>query len=259
MARSTPSVTEALLANVARHGTLLPADETTLRKLPYRIKALQPEQDVVRQGDRPEVAVFVVKGMLARYHTLPDGNRQYVALHVAGDMPDIHSLFIQEMDHAVCALDAAEIALFPHDAVRTALLKRPALAFAFWRMTLIDAAIFRQAITNNSARPPAVRLAHLFCEQVTRARQLGLITGSCSLPLNQQQLGQLLGMSHISVNRALQQLRKLKLAELHRGRLDIGDWSALTQFAGFDPTYLHLTKDSETARTPFKGRRKADR
>jgi CRP-like cAMP-binding protein len=193
--------------------------------------------------------------MLARYHTLRSGDRQYLALHVQGDMPDVQSLFLEVMDHSVCALGAAEIALFEHDKLQKIFLKRPGLAFAFWRMTLVDAAIFRQHITDNSARSHSARLAHLCCEQLIRARQRGLAEdASCDLPLNQIQLGQLLGMSHISVNRAIQKLRKARLVELRRGKLQVHDWTALCRAAEFDDAYLHLVKKSEIATKGFRGR-----
>src|SRR6185437_11626584 len=87
--------------------------------------------------------------------------------------------------------------------------KRPNVTFAIWRETLIDAAIFREAITNNSSRAPRARVAHLFCELYYRARAAGLARpGSCRIPLHQAQLGETLGMSIVTVNRTIQALRK---------------------------------------------------
>jgi CRP-like cAMP-binding protein len=249
-------VSALLVAKAEEHGTLLEADKTALRELPFTLKTVDAGEDVVRQGDKPDRAVFVWSGMLSRYHTLANGDRQYLCLHIPGDMPDVQSLFLQVMDHSVCALDQAEIAMFKHDAIRKVFLDRPGVAFAFWRLTLVDAAIFREAVTNNSARPPAARLAHFCCEVYERARQAGLTGGaSCSFPLTQSQLGQALGMSHISVHRALQTLRKGGLLEVGRGQLQIRNWSALARAAAFDPTYLHLAKDSATSRMTFRRRR----
>jgi hypothetical protein len=33
-------------------------------------------------------------GMVARYHLLHNGRRQYLSFHIAGDMPDAQALFI---------------------------------------------------------------------------------------------------------------------------------------------------------------------
>jgi CRP-like cAMP-binding protein len=228
-------VLELLVARAARHGALTAADKTAIRCLPFRLKTITQGQDVVRQGDHPNVSVFVMNGMLARYHTLPNGDRQYLSFHIVGDLPDVQSLFLKVMDHSLCGLSQATLALCPHAPLSKLLHRRPSIGFALWRVTLTDAAIFRQAITNNS-RSHIARLAHLFCEQYFRARENGLTTAdSCYFPVNQSQLGQALGMSHISVNRALQRLRKLRLCEFRQGTLTILDWPGLVRVAGFDP------------------------
>src|ERR1041384_7464934 len=248
---------DLLLAKVREHGTLTAADENAICAVRAQTLALGPGEDIVRQGDRPDVAVFVLGGMLARYHTLPNGDRQYLSFHIKGDLPDVQGLLLSILDHSLCAMDRAEIAVLPHDHLVSLCARRPGVAFAFWRLTLVDAAIFRQAITNNGTRTPAVRLAHLFCEQYFRAGAGGLVEDdTCSLPLNQSELGQALGMSHISVNRAMQKLRKERVADLRSGRLAVLSWNALSRFAGFDPTYLHLDKISKVSQTRFRtGRR----
>lgn len=248
---------DLLLAKVREHGTLTAADESAICAIRAQTKALAPGEDIVRQGDRPDVAVFVLAGMLARYHTLPSGDRQYLSFHIRGDLPDVQGLLLSILDHSLCAMDRAEIAVLPHDPLVDLCLRRPGVGFAFWRLTLVDAAIFRQAITNNGVRSHAVRLAHFFSEQYFRAREAGLVErDTCSLPLNQSELGQALGMSHISVNRTMQRLRKERLADLRSGRLAVLNWNALSRFAGFDPTYLHLDKISKVSQTRFRtGRR----
>jgi CRP-like cAMP-binding protein len=255
--RQQRSISDLLVAKTAQHGTLTTADETAIRTIRAHIKVLAPGEDIVCQGDRPEVSVFVLSGMLARYHTLPSGDRQYLSFHIKGDLPDVQALFIGIMDHSLCALDQAEIAVLPHDQVLDVCFKRPGVGFAFWRLTLVDAAIFRQAITNNGIRSHVTRLAHFFCEHYFRAREAGLEKDrSCSLPLTQHELGQALGMSHISVNRVMQKLRKERLVDLRSGRLQMLNWEGLTRVAGFDPTYLHIDLISKASLTRFRPGRK---
>jgi CRP-like cAMP-binding protein len=235
-------VPDLLVSKAAEHSPLSSADISSLRALPYRIKTVMPGQDVVRQGDRPDVAVCVLQGMLARYHILPNGDRQYLSFHITGDLPDVQSLFLKVMDHSVCGMSQAVLALIPHEPLIKLIQRRPPICIALWRLTLADAAIFRQAITNNS-RTHMARLAHLFCEQYFRAKKNGLTDGnSCRFPVNQAQIGQALGMSHISVNRALQWLRKSRLVEFRAGVLTITDWPRLVESAGFDQLYLHVAE-----------------
>lgn len=253
---NTTRILDLLIAKVEEHGTLVPRDIAGLRGLEPRTRQLAAGEDVVRQGDRPTASVMMLSGMLARHHTLTGGDRQYLSFHIAGDMPDLQSLFLNMMDHSVCAMGGAEIAIFPHMQLQKLILERPGVGFALWRMTLVDAAIFRQAITNNSARPPAERLAHFFCEQMQRAREAKLAAGdTCALPLTQEELGQALGLSLVSVNRALQKLRRDGLVEFRNSRLEVRDWTRLSALAGFDESYLHCAKQSHISLTPFKRRR----
>src|SRR5688572_21294163 len=108
---------DVLLRKLQTHSDLSTADIAAIRTLPDTERRVGPNEDIVRQGDKPSVAVVVIQGMVARYHTLPTGSRQYLSLHITGDMPDAQSLFIETMDHAVCAIDEATIAMIPHAAV----------------------------------------------------------------------------------------------------------------------------------------------
>ena len=168
--------------------------------------------------------------MLARYHTTPGGDRQYLSLHIAGDLPDLQSLFLGIMDHSVCALNEAQIASFQHSEIFSLLKRTPSAGLAFWRLTLIDAAIFRQGITRNSTRSAVARLANLFCEQFTRARIVGAVSEwSCPFPLSQTQIGQVVGLSIATINRATQLLRNENCAEVRGGRLHILNWRRLSR------------------------------
>jgi CRP-like cAMP-binding protein len=230
---------DLLVRTLGRHSKLSIREERAIRKLHPQLRKVARGTDIVRQGDRPNMVVMVISGMLARYHTTQGGNRQYLSLHVAGDLPDLQSLFLGAMDHSLCALDQAEIASFRHSQILSLLKHSPSEAIPLWRHTLIDGAIFRQGITRNSTHSAVTRVANLFCEQFTRARIVGLASGwSCPFPLSQTQIGQVVGLSIATVNRATQSLRKEKCAQVRAGRLDILNWRRLEQVGGFEPVYL---------------------
>ena len=244
------------LRKLRQHSALSSREERALARLrPHLVEAARGA-DLVRQGDRPDVSIFLLRGMLARYHTLAEGERQYLALHIAGDLPDLQSLFLGAMDHSLVALDQVQIACFKHDALCRLIEDEPQVGIALWRQTLLDAAIFREAITNIGLRKPVERLAHVLCEQFVRAQAADICEeNSCSFPLTQTQLGQLLAMSLVSVSRALARLRRDRSMELRDGRLTVLDWKKLKARAGFDPTYLHLDLRAAAGGTRRSGAR----
>jgi CRP-like cAMP-binding protein len=234
---------EVLTRKLREHSRLGGEDLAELSRLSHQSRHLDANEDLIRQGDKPDVAALVMSGMVGRYHLLKDGGRQYLSFHIRGDLPDAQSLFLDQMDHAVCAIGEAEMVLIPHAQIRKMFERRPMVGFAIWRETLIDAAIFREAITNNSGRSMRARMAHLFCEIFYRARNSGLIDGNvCDFPLSQTQIGETLGMAIATVNRTLQALRRARLIEFKGGRLTIRDWNRLAVQGDFNPEYLHLKR-----------------
>src|ERR1700744_2286886 len=191
----------------------------------HAVRGLGANEDLIRQGDDPRVSALVTSGIVARYHLLPNGKRQYLSFHLTGDMPDSQALFIEEMDHAVCAIGPASVALIEHSDLLSTFKRRPSVGFAIWRETLIDAAIFREAITNNGARTKVARMGHLLCELFYRANASGLTKGETfHMPISLVQFGETLGMSIATLNRTLQSLRKSRTVEFRRGTLHIKDW-----------------------------------
>jgi CRP-like cAMP-binding protein len=232
-----------LVRKLDEHSRLTGDDRRAIVSLNHATRELRSNEDLIRQGDDPSVSALVTSGIVARYHLLPNGKRQYLSFHLPGEMPDSQALFIREMDHAVCAIGPASVALIDHKDLLETFKRRPSVSFAIWRETLIDAAIFREAITNNSARTRTARMAHLFCELYYRAMAFGLADdGTLVVPISLLQLGETLGMSIATTNRTLSDLRKSRTANFQRGVLQIKNWERLTKLALFNPNYLHLKK-----------------
>jgi len=236
---------DMLIRNLCEHTALADDDISEIRSLTFTQRDLEPNEDFIRQGDEPEHSVLVVSGMVARYHLLGSGRRQYLAFHFTGDLPDAQGLFIDEMDHGLSAMGSASVAFIPHRELFAAFRRRPVFGMSVWRETLLDAAIFREAITNNSARAMQTRMAHLFCELFYRARTAHLIRGNrCPMPLSLVQLGETLGMAIATVNRTLADLRRSGAMDLREGELIVLKWRDLQRLGDFSPAYLHLKRQS---------------
>ncbi|TQF31855.1 Crp/Fnr family transcriptional regulator [Bradyrhizobium sp. UNPA324] len=236
---------DVLIRNLCEHTALAEEDLAEIRALTFTLRDFESNEDFIRQGDKPEHSALVVSGMVARYHLLGSGGRQYLAFHITGDLPDAQGLFIDQMDHGLSALGPASVAFVPHRELFIAFRRRPSFGMAVWRETLLDAAIFREAITNNSARPMQARMAHLFCELFYRARAAQLVRGNrCPLPISLAQLGETLGMAIATVNRTLGELRRSGAMDLREGELIVLKWRDLQRLGDFSPAYLHQKRQS---------------
>ena len=92
---------ETLIRNLKEHSRLRGDDIAEICNFSFGTKELSPDEDFIHQGDYPEHAVLVVSGMVARYHLLKGGRRQFLSFHMSGDLPDAQGLFIERMDHAL--------------------------------------------------------------------------------------------------------------------------------------------------------------
>ena len=209
--------------------------------MPMAVKNFGADQDIVRQGDKPSQVCLVISGIAAMYKITGPGRRQIMSFYVPGDVPDLHSIHLSVMDSTIATMTPATLGVIQHDTVHDICRRIPALADAFWKMTLIDSAVFREWIVNVGQREALVRLAHLLCEMFLRLKVVGLVNGAtCDFPVTQQELADATGISVVHVNRMLQELRGQGLISLNQRKLTILDWQALTRVGDFDPTYLHL-------------------
>jgi CRP-like cAMP-binding protein len=230
-----------LLRKLESITTLSEEARQAVLKLPMSVRDIPADQDILREGDRPGQCCLLVEGFLCRYKMLPDGKRQILSLHVPGDVADLQSLHLAVMDHSLGTLVPSRAAFIAHEALRAIIRAYPEIADAFWRDTLIDAAIFREWIVNVGSREAYARLAHLICELFCKLHAVGLTDGNTfDLPITQAELGDATGLSTVHVNRSLMQLRADGLITLERGRCTIRDHGRLRDAGTFDPAYLHL-------------------
>ena len=219
-----------------------------LLTLPLQMNSVGPDQDIVREGDRPGECCLVVEGFTCRYKLTAAGKRQIFSFHIAGDIPDLQSLHLKVMDHSLMTLTACKLAFIPHPSLTEVMHRCPRVADVMWRDTLIDAAIFREWMIGIGRRSAATRIAHVLCEVLVKMRAVGLANGlACELPITQTELGDALGLSTVHVNRSLQELRAEGLIEWQRGALSVLNWDGLKEAGEFDPTYLHLDGAAEAA------------
>jgi len=213
----------------------------SISSLPLIIRELRPDQDIVREGDRPTQCCLIIEGLAYRYKIVGEGRRQIFSYHISGDTPDMQSLHLERMDHNVGTLIATKVAFIPHHDVRILTAKQPRVLAALWRDGLIDAAIFREWMVGMGRRTALTRIAHLICELYTRYAAVRLNDGQ-SIPhhLRQTDIGDSLGLSTVHVNRVIQKLKTSKLVAINGKALTILDWSKLKEVAEFDANYLHL-------------------
>ncbi|ESZ24811.1 MULTISPECIES: Crp/Fnr family transcriptional regulator [unclassified Mesorhizobium] len=237
---SPTSSSDVLIRKLLSISDVRQTDIDVLKSIPIQEKDFLANYDLVREGDRPVSSFVVLDGLLGSTKHTGDGKRQITSFFVAGDIPDLHGLHLSVMDCNFSTLTPARMGFIRHDALRAICEQHPRIATAFWRSTLIDAAIYREWVTNVGRREAYTRMAHILCELIFRLRSVGRIQDHVAdLPITQAALGDALGLSTVHVNRMLQELRRRGLIATTGSRVHVLDWLGLTHAGDFDTTYLH--------------------
>ena len=236
-------MTNPLILKLDRSGLLTDADRATLSALCAPMRHVAADQDIVREGESGENVHLVLDGIACRYKILPEGRRQIIGLLLPGDFCDLQSAVLGEMDHSIATLTPCALVDIPQHVVDALTLDHSRIARALWWATLVDESVLREWLVNMGQRPADRRTAHLLCELLLRLQAVGRAEGdACDLPLTQTELGDILGLTNVHINRVLQDLRGRGLVALRERRLEIPDLAALQAFCGFDPAYLRLRR-----------------
>lgn len=235
----------ALIRKLGRFTKLAAEDKELLARIAAeRQRHFKPREDVVTEGEKPEVINLILSGWACRYKVLEDGRRQVTAFFLPGDMCDLNVFVLRQMDHSIGTLTAVTLAEISPRAFEELMLAHPRVTQALWWESLVTAAVQREWAVNLGQRDACERMAHLFCELFLRLQAIAQTVGqSFAMPLTQAELGEATGLSSVHVNRTLQELRAAKLIVLKGRTLTIPDFEALQRAALFNPNYLHLNRE----------------
>ena len=221
-------------------------EQEYLRDLHCPRRRLARHRELVVEGRRYDHLFILCAGVTLRYKVLPDGKRQALNVGLPGDFIGFPSCLFEAAVNSVSSLTEVEVAQVPFARLSELFAGYPRLGMALFWSAASDAAIDAEHLVDLGRRPAYQRLAHLILELLVRLRAVGLageLAGA--LPLTQELMADLLGLSTPHVNRMIRALREEGLATLDEQRLVVHDLASLAALAGFDERYL--------ARRPIPG------
>ena len=234
---------DKLLMKLRRYDTVSAEEESALRATMSGQVEFDRGRTIVKAKTEQNRSLLLLDGFVHRHKDLRSGARQILQVSVPGDLVDLHSLGLKRLDHDIASLTECRLGIFPHDKLQSLVAEHPHLGRMLWLNTLVDAAMHREWMLSLGARSSAARLAHLFCELQVRLDVVGMAQKSrYNLPLTQTDLGEILGITAVHINRKLRKLREQGLVTYKHGTVEIGDWNGLVRLGEFDPFYLSLDK-----------------
>jgi CRP-like cAMP-binding protein len=181
----------------------------------------------ILRGDGVEPnAWLLVSGVAGEMRTLADGHRQVIALRLPGD------LLQGDATEAVCALTQVELvnALSVIRALGEKSAHYQPLRRAWVAANRVEQGRLRDHVIRLGGLSAFERMAHLFMEVHDRLGRVGLATPtSFHLPVKQDVIADLLGLSVVHVSRTVQSLKRDGLAHIRSGYVTVLDRRRLAQ------------------------------
>lgn len=234
---------QPLLARLAGHmpdQVPLTADEMgALRTLYSAAQAMRRGQQIVAQGRHCAGVWLLADGFALRYKVLTAGKRQVLHVALPGDMLGYPSCFFERALFSVAALTDTIVCPLTFFELTELFEAYPRLAFALFRSSAGEAAMYGERLAAVGRRGALERVAHFILEMAHRLQAVGLGDGvSFRMPLSQEQIADILGLSPPHVSRMLRRLREEGLIEVADSELRLVDGAGLAALADFDESYL---------------------
>lgn len=188
--------------------------------------SIDPRCDFIQQGDiflRPRL---VLDGWAAGYRITVDGRRQLTNLYLPGDIIGVWRSSQSGFYHAVMSINRLSLMEFATRPDR--------------EVTETECALFERQLENSIFRLGCLnayeRMAHLFLELGERLAMRGHgDENRYRMPLTQELLADLVGISSVHVNRTLQQMRADGVIRLVNGNLELKDRDDLADQVNYQP------------------------
>ena len=196
-------------------------------------------KDLVVEGAPANNVILLHEGWAHEYKRSPDGERQILAVRLAGSVIGLSSFYAPASDRGVEALTDIIISEIAKPRLIAAMNASPGLSAGLLASLARDEAIAAQHLANLGRRSAIVRTAHFLLELgVLSNRGKADLPERFECPLSQTHLADALGMTNIHLNRVLRQLRESQLLSVSGGVVQFLDAQSLRRLADFDPSYL---------------------
>jgi CRP-like cAMP-binding protein len=228
-----------LAKKLAWFAGLSPDEVVPLDALQPATRAVRRNREIVTEGRNYEALLVLLEGSAIRYRVLRDGRRQVLNIVLPGDFIGFPGCFFESALYSVTALSDATVSSLSFAALIGLFDRAPRLAAAIFWSFACEAAIYAEHLIDIGRRSALERVAHFLLELLTRLQVVGLADErSYLMPLTQELIGDVLGLSVPHVNRTLRQLRDDGLVAIEEQRIVIRDIDALSVLADFEKTYL---------------------
>jgi len=191
---------------------------------------------IIRAEHAPSGDIFVVEnGWLFSSALLEDGRRQIVRLHFRGDLLGLDGLAFGKAPDAISALTDADVCVVDRGRLGTLFAEHPRLAALMYAVQQVDRVVLTDRLVSLGRSSARGRVAAFLLWIAERLHFAGIsVENGFALPLTQEEIGDLTGLTAVHVNRTMRVLVEQGLIARSGNILRILDTERLARVANYN-------------------------
>ncbi|MFD2740651.1 Crp/Fnr family transcriptional regulator [Sulfitobacter aestuarii] len=209
-----------------------------LRRWDVAPVSVPPRCDIQHEGERVQALYLVESGWLFSYSLLSEGQRQILGLYRAGDIAGLADVGAETASCSLRSLRSSVLQPIPLAALASPAFLSPQVAgFLLQKSAQAQQRLMRTlvAVGQMDARQ---RIVWLILTLHHRLHGEQNIEDTLEIPLNQSEIGDLLGLTNVTVSKALCQLAEQGFIARRGNRIALLRPAELRRMIGQEPSVL---------------------
>ena len=228
-----------IIRHFEHYRRLNPEEKKILASLERYPEPVSAGTTLWEEGKKATEFCILSSGWAYSYRNLENGTRQIMEIFLPGDIIGLREFAFNERLDGVTMIEDGAICSFSHHRMLELFGNSLTLTAVIFAISSRQQALLCERLVTLARRTARQRLAHFLCEMYIRLEQT-LYQGGSSfrLPLSQQQLGDLLGMTPVHVSRTLSAMSEEAIIFRNHHTINIPDLKVLAREANFNDRYL---------------------
>ena len=233
------------IRRVSRHVRIDEESQAFLQSLQAEPMVIRADTELYSIRDEVRDIYIVQMGWLLGYSILPSGQRHIHRIYHPGDIVGIEDINWNYHTSNVKAATPVVLTSLGRGRLRGVFEDSPRLARAIFSMTMMDQVHLFDSLKAVGRMSSEARAAAFILQMWSRARAAGTSIGEATLfmPLTQTEIGDAMGLTNVSVSRAMTSLADSGLIRRSGHRLELLDIKTLKRMCDYSDRTMRVDRD----------------
>lgn len=197
--------------------------------------------NIRHEGIKPVGFFLLCSGWATSAHTLPDGGRQNLKVHVPGDALGTPSMCMVQTVEELSALTDVTVSHVSLSRFASLCEAHPRLAMKVMLSVQLERVALMDRLSSIGRTSAVQRIAALILDLLERLKPVGQVHGDTfSMALTQEEIGDIVGLTPVHTNRALKALTEEGLISRRGKEFKVVDLQQLAAVAAMPTRHPHV-------------------